>query len=238
MEIDRTTYLKTTRMKVGLGYDRRPDKADPQSIIIHTTNGNRGSSFEGEANYLANSLKVSAHYLVGKRGQLVEILPPEFRAWHAGAVKAFYYNNAHSIGIECHHAVGDTWWSVQKDALTWLVGQLMMQYNIPSEMVVTHRSVAVPAGRKEDPSDWPDLLFSRWQQLLGSDVDPDFRFSHDLSGGVWKVNQLTPGLAKGHAFMYGGKKRQRFERGVATLEPTGEVSWMLLEEILNANFPS
>src|SRR5215831_15829040 len=63
----------------GRGYGSR-EGVIPSSIVIHTTNGNKGSSFSAEANFLRDSPDVSAHFLVGKAGEIAQILHP---AWEA-----------------------------------------------------------------------------------------------------------------------------------------------------------
>lgn len=136
MYIDKTTYNKVPDRPVGSGYDARPNGRQPFSLVIHTTNGNRGSTFAEEANYLYASNSVGAHFLVGQLGEIAMILHPKWRAWHAGAAMSDF-NNANSIGIECHHAVGDAWTVVQRSALTWLTGSLLAEFNISPRMVET-----------------------------------------------------------------------------------------------------
>jgi hypothetical protein len=164
--IDRASYQKA-KLPIGHGYDRRPNGLTPSSILIHSTNGNRGSSLAGEANYLRDSAAVGAHYLVGKRGEIIELLDPALRAWHAGMALAAYLNSR-SIGVEAHHALGEAWTPAQRDALTWLCrDELMPRYRIPTSRVDTHRAVALPKGRKVDPSDWADVEFYAWRDSLG-----------------------------------------------------------------------
>ena len=162
--IDSTTHRKLSK-PLDFGYDERPAGQRPTSIIIHSTNGNRGSTFAGEARFLVNRPDVSAHYLEGKAGQIAEVLPPEYRAWHAGKATADY-TNTRSIGIECHHAIGDNWPTMQIAALTWLVQRLMAIHDIPRNRIATHRAVALPPGRKVDPSDWSDAVFDEWRDGL------------------------------------------------------------------------
>jgi N-acetyl-anhydromuramyl-L-alanine amidase AmpD len=163
--IDETTWAKQKKQPVGVGYDERPAGIHPTAIVIHSTNGHPGSTFAAEANFLLTTSAVSAHYLVGKEGQIAQILPPEFRAWHAGeSVPAF--NNTNSIGIENHHAVGDDWPAAQRVALTWLVQRLLRDWRIPAASIATHRAIALPQGRKVDPSDWSDADFAAWRDSL------------------------------------------------------------------------
>lgn len=165
-QIDYLTYSKRIH-PLRHGYSTRGGQK-PSSLVIHTTNGNRGSSFDAEAKYLQNSPSVSAHFLVGKSGQVVQILPPALAAWHAGdALPAF--TNPHSVGIECHHAVGDDYPAAQKQALAWLCRILILEHSIPLEKVETHRKIALPPGRKVDPSDWSDASFYAWRAALATD---------------------------------------------------------------------
>lgn len=77
------------------------------------------------------------------------------------------FANPRSIGIEAHHSVGDGPWPVaQEDALTWLVRSLMDTFTIPPSLVDTHRAIALPHGRKEDPNDWSDASFYAWRASL------------------------------------------------------------------------
>lgn len=165
MDIDRTSYPKY-KLRIGTGYDRRPNGASPCSQIVHTTNGQRGSSFEAECRFIYSSAGIGAHYAVGKRGQIVEFLPPELRAWHAGAAVADFINTW-SIGVECHLTPGEAWTQEMRDALTWLTRDyLMPRYGYSAAMVETHRRVALPAGRKIDPSEWSDRDFYAWRAAL------------------------------------------------------------------------
>jgi|SRR5581483_11904906 len=163
--IDRVTFRKTIH-PIGCGYDKRPKGLRPETLLIHTTNGRAGSSLEAEARYLRDSVAVGAHYLLGKDGEILELLDPELRAWHAGvALPAFI--NSKSIGVEVHHAVGEAWTAAQHDALTWLAQtQLMPTYDITPGEIETHRAVALPHGRKVDPSDWSDADFYAWRAAL------------------------------------------------------------------------
>lgn len=122
-------------------------------MVAHSTEGRRGSRFEAEAAYLRNSLVTSAHYLVGQAGQIVRILDPLWVAWHAGLAAWGVESdvNALSVGVELHHKAGDPWPDAQLAALRWLVAELGRNY--PTlEAVVSHRAIALPAGRKSDPT--------------------------------------------------------------------------------------
>lgn len=174
-------------------------------IIVHTTNGNPGSSFSGEAQYLRNSNDVSAHYLVGKQGQIAMILPPHLMAFHAGEARPGWQNET-TIGIEVHHAIGEAWTDAQRQALTWLVLRLLEQHAIPARRVETHRAVALPPGRKIDPSDWSDQDFYNWRNSLrpGSyaiaGIDRQFDCGKEMFGFYEEYGLIVCGYAQSQEY--------------------------------------
>jgi hypothetical protein len=185
--IDTTTYDKS-RLTIGNGYDRRPKGLQPSSLIIHTTSGHVGTAFRAEAEYIYSSPAISAHYLVGKQGQIVRFLESRiYRAWHAGASLAGF-NNARSIGIECHLTNGESWTEAQRNALSALVVDLMHQFAIDSKMVETHRRIALPGPniRKHDPAEWSDTDFYRWRDTL-LDNRPLWRVKPNVTSAVVRV---------------------------------------------------
>lgn len=165
-------YRKDKRWPVGHGYSARPSGAKVLGAIVHSTNGKKGSSFAAECRYLRDSDDVSCGYVVGKVGQIEQILPDELCGWHVGATYG-PFGNATTIGIECHHAEGEVWTEKQRAALTWLVGMLIARHGIPKMNIETHRKVALPAGRKVDPSDWGDQAFYAWRDALYLPVTND-----------------------------------------------------------------
>ena len=194
--IDSTTYDKT-RLPIGTGYDRRPKGLQPSSIIVHTTNGHAGTQFADEANFIYRSAAIGAHFLVGKQGQIAQFLDPRiYRAWHAGVALPPWINSK-SIGIECHLTIGEQWSDIQRASLAALVIDLMHQFAIPSTMVETHRKVALPKGRKVDPSEWLDVDFYAWRARL--DLAPLWRVNRRVSVGAiihTQPNLTSPRVGK------------------------------------------
>jgi hypothetical protein len=56
------------------------------------------------------------------------------------------------------------------ESLTWRVKQLIDLYGIPKAMIETHRAIALPHGRKVDPSDWSNADFYAWRESLYTPV--------------------------------------------------------------------
>ncbi len=180
--IDTITYNKAKRIPYNpfkaCGYQPRPiGRLDIRSIIVHTTNGQRGTTFHSEATYICNSRNISSHYLIGKDGRIVQFLEPTaYIAYHAGCVKSTTFSNPFAIGIEMHNTpVEGPCTVLQIEALTWLVNQLIEKYSVKEYNIETHRAVAVfckgdpnagRLGRKIDPSGFPDNQFYNWRQSL------------------------------------------------------------------------
>lgn len=163
--IEQRIYDKAARFGVGHGYAARP--YPPTSGVVHTTNNrNANTLFSSEADYLYKSADVSAHFLIGKDGRIVQFLDPrQWAAWHAGEALTAW-QNAHSIGVELHVSVGERPTPAQKAACAWLWLRLMDEFGFASDKIETHRRIATPAGRKSDPEGWPDSDFYQWRATL------------------------------------------------------------------------
>lgn len=126
------------------------------TIVLHATAG----PLEPSLNWLTNpNSGVSAHYLLGKDGTLYQLVEEQDMAWHAGASKMPPPDNREgvnwfSIGIEIENAnTGhDPYPPAQIDALVRLLKDIVARHNIPRQNIVTHKAIAVPAGRKSDPA--------------------------------------------------------------------------------------
>jgi N-acetylmuramoyl-L-alanine amidase len=124
-------------------------------IVIHYT----GSySMEGCISWFKRKeAAVSAHYVIGRDGAIVQMVRDEDVAWHAGR-SAMGPNekpprepdvNAFSIGIELVGTMDSGFTDRQLATLYELIAQLVVKYRIPPERVVGHLHIA--PGRKIDP---------------------------------------------------------------------------------------
>jgi AmpD protein len=106
-------------------------------------------------------LRVSAHLLIRRRGELVQYVPFQRRAWHAGTSSWEGRDavNDFSIGIELEGTDDTPYEDVQYRRLADLVRTLADAYPaLAPERIVGHSDVA--PGRKTDPGpsfDWPRL---------------------------------------------------------------------------------
>ncbi len=196
--INNSQYDKAKKYPIDHGYDER--NGMPFSIVAHSTEGSIGQPFVSAADYLYTSAKVSAHYLIGRAGEIVQFLDTRrYSAWHSGVAEQ-PYTNQRSIGIECLHARGENWPSVQKDALAWLLNRLATQYTIPARLIDTHGQIAIPGPyqRKIDPTNWPRADFKLFVDQALAPIAKSYRVrrvmvSQRQEGGEPYAGELQPG---------------------------------------------
>ena len=102
-------------------------------------------------------LEVSAHFVVGRDGALLQFVSCDQRAWHAGASewRGRPGCNDYAIGIELEGLEGARFDAVQYRVLAALVRDIARRYPVTS--VAGHEHVA--PGRKQDPGPGFDWLW-------------------------------------------------------------------------------
>ncbi len=106
-------------------------------------------------------LRVSAHFLIRRRGELLQFVGCDSRAWHAGA-SAFHGRsgcNDFSIGVELEGSGEVRFTQAQYRRLAQLAALLARRY--PLRWVAGHSDVA--PGRKQDPGPFFD-----WERFMSS----------------------------------------------------------------------
>ncbi|KAF0163850.1 MAG: N-acetylmuramoyl-L-alanine amidase [Rhodocyclaceae bacterium] len=134
------------------------DQRRPNFVILHqTTNDNAAKAL---ATLTDPERRVSAHYLIGRDGALMQLVDEAARAWHAG--ESWWGGltdlNSASIGIELDNTGDEAFAEAQIVALLSLLDELRTRYSIPAANYLAHGDVAPE--RKVDPS----RLFP-WQRL-------------------------------------------------------------------------
>lgn len=105
------------------------------------------------------SLRVSAHLLIRRTGELAQFVPFQGRAWHAGASRFDGREacNDFSIGVELEGCDEVAYTDAQYAELAAVARGLMLVYpDITPARIVGHADIA--PGRKTDPGpafDWP-----------------------------------------------------------------------------------
>lgn len=154
--------------------DARPAGAEVTLLVLHSISLPPGQ-FGGDAierlftNRLDGAahayfrdiarLRVSAHFLVRRDGALVQFVPVQRRAWHAGIARwrGAGHCNDFSVGIELEGTDRDAFADAQYRCLCALVRTLVAR--LPLRACAAHSEIA--PGRKTDPGtrfDWPRFL--------------------------------------------------------------------------------
>ena len=142
-------------------------------IIFHYT----GMKKEIDAiNHLTNpKSKVSSHYIIKKNGEILNLVPDLYIAWHAGISywKNYKNLNKYSIGIEISNPGHDYKYKMftqkQNHTLLKLSKFLIKKYKIKSDCILGHSDIAPE--RKKDPGEkfpWKKLAKSKlalWHKL-------------------------------------------------------------------------
>ncbi|MEM9205973.1 MAG: N-acetylmuramoyl-L-alanine amidase [Pseudomonadota bacterium] len=146
-------------------------RAPLELLILHYT----GMPDDDQAcRWLCNpDSEVSSHYFVHQDGRILQLVPENERAWHAGVAswKGADDINSRSIGIEIAHP-GDPsipYAAEQIEAVVSLCKSIVERNNIVPENLLGHSDVA--PGRKIDPGEhfpWQEL----YEAGLGHWVEP------------------------------------------------------------------
>jgi len=136
--------------------NRRASRSKPISaIVIHYTGS---MSIEGTISWFKSPVAaVSAHYVVGRDGRVVQMVDDKHVAWHAGRSAMFPKEkpprepnvNDFSIGIELVGDADSGFTDRQLASLYELLARLVQTYHVPPSRVVGHAHIA--PGRKIDP---------------------------------------------------------------------------------------
>ena len=170
----RDCWLEGATRRHSPNQDARPDPADVSLLVVHGISlppGEFGGPwidalFTNRLDLAAHpsfaqlgGLRVSAHLLIRRDGEIVQYVAFGARAWHAGT-SCFTGRercNDYSVGIELEGADAVPYADRQYAALVAVARALMQAYPaITTERIVGHSDVA--PGRKTDPGpafDWP-----------------------------------------------------------------------------------
>jgi AmpD protein len=174
MRVDAATGLMIGAKQVlSPHFDQRPPGVVPDLVVLHGISlppgefggpwiarlftGNLPADAHPEFRERAG-LRVSAHLLIRRDGELVQFVSFRDRAWHAG--RSVWQGreacNDYSIGIECEGADDLPYEAAQYSVLRELLPLLSATYPaITPDRIVGHSDVA--PGRKTDPGpsfDW------------------------------------------------------------------------------------
>jgi AmpD protein len=165
--------IEPARQRISPNHDERPDGTAPESLIVHGISlppGEFGGPeieqlFTNSLDWSAHpyfdeihGLEVSTHLLIRRDGELIQFVPFNRRAWHAG--ESFFRGrtccNDFSIGIELEGDDETPYSDSQYAVLIAVSNALIAAYPALSAREVAAHSDISP-GRKTDPGpafDW------------------------------------------------------------------------------------
>lgn len=176
LTIDDTGWLRSVEVMRSPNYDARPGNSKIKLIVIHgislpPTEFGGGYIQQLFCNVLDADtheyfsticeMRVSAHCLIERDGNIIQFVSFLDRAWHAGesSWRGKQACNDYSIGIELEGTDDLSYAGVQYRQLSLLVASLKLQYgDIDSNAICGHSDIA--PGRKTDPGpafDWQHL---------------------------------------------------------------------------------
>lgn len=177
----RDGWLVSARRCPSPNYNERPAGTEISLLVVHNISlppdqygtGHIEAFFRNQLNPAEHpyfkqiaDLRVSSHLLIARDGELVQFVPLDGRAWHAGAseFQGRRECNDFSIGIELEGSDQVPYTPAQYQRLAAVTGLLLSRYPaLTPERIVGHSDIA--PGRKTDPGpafDWP-----HFHSLLG-----------------------------------------------------------------------
>lgn len=177
LRLTREGLVEGARYIASPNCDERPADAAVELIVIHAISlppGEFGGSAivdlfmnrldRGAHPYYATiaALRVSAHFLIRRDGELLQFVPCARRAWHAGVSTWCGRErcNDFSIGIELEGSDDAPFEQMQYRRLAALTEALRARY--PITAIVGHAEIA--PGRKTDPG--PHFDWDRYRGLI------------------------------------------------------------------------
>ena len=165
----------TTNYSINFKLPKRTKKKIIFIILHYTGMKNEAKALQRLCDHRS---KVSSHYFIKNSGEVLELVPDLYEAWHAGksSWKKYKSLNKYSIGIEMsnpgHDHVYKKFTTNQISSLIRLIRYLQKKYNIKRENILGHSDIA--PDRKKDPGEkFP------WQKLANNNLIKWHNLSHN-----------------------------------------------------------
>ena len=181
---ERHDILTDVIFKPSAFYNQRPQGCEVELLVIHCISLPEGQYglpyvedlFLGCLDCSQHSsftdlqgLEVSAHFLIKRDGTVIQFVPMDKRAWHAGVSNFSGRDNCNdfSIGIELEGTDKTEFTQAQYQALVKTTRQIIALYpKITPERIVGHSDIA--PGRKTDPG--IGFNWDKYQQQLAKEL--------------------------------------------------------------------
>lgn len=163
-------------------HEERPPGAGVEALVIHDTDSPGVRNAMPIARYFAlPRTEVSAHYVVGQRGEIIQCVSDGRKAWHAGPSMFLGREKVNdvSIGIELVHtaSTGEGYPESQLNSLAYLSADLLATHHLKSDRITGHREVTFYPDDRQDPSDgfpWQKYLARVDEILASTQIEREF----------------------------------------------------------------
>jgi len=178
--INSNGWYSLARSNLSPNQDNRPDTSNISLLVIHSISlppnqfdskyicdfftNNLDVAIDPYFEKISN-LKVSAHLLIDRKGELIQFVDFNERAWHAGnsSFQGIKSCNDFSIGIELVGSDSAPYTDLQYKELLRVTQEIMKHYPlIKKDRIVGHSDIA--PGRKTDPG--PSFNWDRYISAL------------------------------------------------------------------------
>ena len=162
------------------------------------------------------SSKVSSHYFIKNNGDLLNLVPDLYNAWHAGksSWKKFKSLNRYSIGIEInnpgHEFKYKKYSSKQISSLMKLLKDLKEKYKIKKQNILGHSDIS--PNRKKDPGEkfpWNKLAkkkLCKWHDLSENKI----KIYRNIKLDIYNEKKFFNNLYKiGYSKIFGAKYKSK-----------------------------
>jgi N-acetylmuramoyl-L-alanine amidase len=148
-------------------FDDRPAESKISCVVLQAAGQD---TLEAATKALQDpNSKISTHFVVSSSGEILQTVPIERRAWHAGASQLDGQVNVDdfSVGIELLNANDGAgpYSGLQYKAVARIISQLRQRYEIPDRRIVPVSQIALPLGGKPNPEGFD---FAKLRELLNS----------------------------------------------------------------------
>ena len=172
----------TTNYSINFNLPKRSKKKIIFIIIHYTGMKNELEAIKKLCDYRSN---VSSHYFVKNNGEILNLVPDLYEAWHAGksSWKQYKFLNKFSIGIEIsnpgHEHGYKKFNSSQISSLIKLLKYLQKKYNVKNQNILGHSDIA------------PDRKKRSWGKIsLEKLADKNLCKWHNLSNAKIKKKEI------------------------------------------------
>ena len=175
--------MKNFKAIYSINFDKIPRSSKKITYLIFHYTG-MASQKKAISRLIHKNSKVSCHYFIKRNGEIINMVPDNYIAWHAGIScwKNQKNLNDKSIGIEIqnsgHSGKYERFTIKQVNSLLFLTKILKKKYQIKSKNFLGHSDIA--PNRKKDPGEkFPWKYLAKHKIGIWHKLPKNLKFSYD-----------------------------------------------------------